>query len=78
MYFFMTDCTLPADPTFHSSFFDILFIFPFSVSPWCWKLVLPAFGRIPVEHALRNNLSNLFTILRETTDRKIKVEKEEG
>ena len=33
-----------------SSFFNILFI-SFSVSPWCWKLALPAFGRFLVTHA---------------------------
>ena len=36
------------------------YIFPFSVSPWCWKTALPAFGRFSVEHALHNNSRNLF------------------
>ena len=34
----------------HSCLFTTFHLFSFSVSPWCWKLALPAFGRLSVEH----------------------------
>ena len=41
-----------AEATFaHLPLFDISFLFPFSITPLCWKVALPAFGKFSVEHA---------------------------
>ena len=34
-------------------------LFPFSVSPWCWKLALPAFGRVSVATDMRDIIERL-------------------